>query len=63
MSADGERPRSTSGPSRSSTPADASALTITRNLLNATRPSACSPFPTGPSGTTGASSSGVAHAM
>ncbi len=59
---DGERPRTTSGPERSATSADASAVTQRRYLLKATSPSSLRPSRTSPSLTTGSSSSGVAHA-
>ena len=58
----GERPRSTRRPSRSVASADASAVTMMRNLLKEIRPSGLRPFPTCPRRTTGSSVGVVAQA-
>jgi len=59
---DGERPRSTSRPSRVSTSADASAETMRRNLFSPTRPRSIRPFSTDPSFTTWEKTGVAAHA-
>jgi hypothetical protein len=62
MRLDGDRPRRTSGPVRSSTAADASAVIITRYLASATSPSSFLPSRTVPSLISSSRVIGAAHA-